>query len=120
PAAGGPGALIGGRNGLILTLFEGEFHVARPADYFDPSVYTGAGLYGDLTGPVVGLAVLPGDQPGQTEAWAGLAGRTFGHWDPNVGYNPSADNNGVDQILHYSSDPADPLQNPGPRVEPLP
>jgi hypothetical protein len=87
----GSGAVIGGKNGLILTLRDGRFEVARGAD-----------LYGDGRA-VVGLALMPGVKPGQAEAWAGLGGL-----------------NGGGAVLHYTSDPDDPLLNPERRAAPLP
>jgi hypothetical protein len=57
PAGGGPGALVGGPHGLVLTLVGGrEFHVAQPADPFDPSrAYSG-------------VALVPGLEDGELEA----------------------------------------------------
>src|SRR5439155_17405972 len=76
PAGGGDGALIGGHNGLILTYVDGAFHVARPADYGMSGTPSNQNEFGELTGYVAGLPLLPGDWPGQLEALAAIAGRT--------------------------------------------
>jgi len=49
-AGGGPGALVGGRNGLVLTLSGGHLALARPADHFAQQ--------SEATGPVIGLALF--------------------------------------------------------------
>jgi hypothetical protein len=90
-APDGRAALVGGEDGLILTGYDGRFAAARSADPFARE-------------RVVGLALLPGTGAGTTEAWAAVAG-------------PTAP---ADRILHYTSDPDDPMTNPGPRAEPLP
>jgi hypothetical protein len=97
PAGTGEGALIGGRNGLILTGSGDRFSVARAADY-------SSGLRGDLTGPVVGLAMLPGAEAGEVEAWAAVQER----------------GSGTNRVLRYSSDSDDPLLNPERRAPGLP
>jgi hypothetical protein len=92
PAGGGPGALVGGAHGLILTERAGRLEVARAADPYDAE-----------SGTVTGLAMLPGDQPGQVEAWVSVRLAVGGG-----------------ELLHYASDSADPLLRPADRVEPLP
>jgi hypothetical protein len=107
---GGKGALIGGDGGLVLTLADGEFETARQTDYWDP--VSAPGVYFGHLARAVGVALLPGDQPGQVEAWAALQGPASygGRSDPQ----PNA-------LLHYSSDPGDPLLDGGThRVQPLP
>jgi hypothetical protein len=85
PAGGGSGALAAGPRGLVLTSAGGRFEVAQPDNPYDPSHW--------LDG---GVAMAPGDRPGQVEAWAGIG-------------------------LHYSSDPSDPLLDADQgRVRPLP
>jgi hypothetical protein len=91
PASPGPGVLIGGANGLVLTLVAGRFEVARQADLFADGK------------AVVGLALLPGVASGHTEAWAALSDQTSGS-----------------SLLHYASDPYDVLLNPDGRVRALP
>ena len=59
---------------------------------------------------IVGLAVLPGYEPGQVEAWA--AEQT-----PPVSTVRSP---APGALLHYTSDPAEPLLNPSRRALPLP
>ena len=100
PAAGGPGALIGGEHGLILSLVGGQFEVAQPADNWDPAAAS-----------VAGLGLLPGYRSGDVEAFA--AEETGGGIEsPNL-------RSGA--ILHYSSNPDEPLLDGGAgRVDPLP
>jgi hypothetical protein len=108
---GGKGALIGGGGGLVLTWSDGRFEIARPTDYFDP-ITAPAWYAGYLLGQTVGVALLPGDQPGQVEAWAALQ-------DP-AGFGDNRDPN-PNALLHYSSDAGDPLLDGGARrVRPLP
>src|SRR5439155_345253 len=64
---GRPGALIGGSDGLILTLQNGRWDVAQPADHFGPF---DSPLFFDNASRIVGLALLPGDSRGAIEAWA--------------------------------------------------
>lgn len=114
---GGAGALIGGWGGEILTLDRGRFRVAREPDLFDPLVAGSA----TFPGRIVGLAIVPGSKPGQVEAWAAQQTPDGGPADPpdsgsgalNRGIGPTA-------ILHYSSDPSDPLLSAGPAVRPVP
>ena len=71
--------------------------------------------------PVVGLAMLPGSQPGQLEVWGALGGRTSaGIKKLRAEHSLEEANNGVDLLLHYASDSSDPLLNPGSRAKPLP
>jgi hypothetical protein len=94
---GGRGALIGGNGGLILTLVGGRFEVARAADYFDPLI-TSVGP--QWMGEIMGVALLAGSKPGQVEAWAATQLRDVSGRTPAPG-----------AVLHYSSDPQDPLLN---------
>ena len=104
PPDGGEGALVGGTNGLILTLAGGRFEVAHHADPFDPV----NGTTGDVA-RVPGVALVPGPEAGQLEAWAVLQnGDGF-----RPGLPPQA-------LLHYSSDLGEPLLDPGSRAAALP
>ena len=108
PVGGGPGALVGGENGLVLTYVDGGFAVAHQPDRFDPVNATGDENAGSAA--VLALGLLPGAQPGQVEAWAALQ-------------LPSSASNRTPppgELLHYASDPSEPLLNAGPRVAPLP
>jgi hypothetical protein len=96
PRGGGDGALIGGALGTIWTRVGGRFEPARPASPVD-----GYAAAGDTS--VSGLALVPGDGPGQTEAWASLDGPTLGG-----------------ALLHYSSDAGDSLLTPAKPVQSLP
>jgi hypothetical protein len=96
PRGGGDGALIGGKTGVIWTRADGKLQLARPAS--DVDGYAGGG-----TTAVSGLALVPGDDAGQTEAWAALDGPVLGG-----------------ALLHYSSHPGDPLLTPSKPVDPLP
>jgi hypothetical protein len=101
------GALIGGDMGLILTLENGEFRVAREADHFDPLNF-GAGS--SLSANVVSVEILPGVQEGQVEAWA----------VQQVPQSAVQQRIGPGAVLHYTSDPDHTLMRPGARIEPLP
>jgi hypothetical protein len=79
PAGQGSGALIGGEDGLVLTLADGSWRLARPGDQ----------LYPDH-GQIAGLALLGGPKNGQVEAWAGVG-------------------SGSAQLLHYTNAPDEPL-----------
>ena len=108
PTGGGPGALIGGWGGLVLTLVNGRFEVAQSADPYQ-GVFTGE--TDELAARTVGVALLPGSAPGQVEAWAAsqVPGDSLNRSPP-----PGA-------IFHYSSDPAASLLDDGSgRVQPLP
>ncbi|MDX6653174.1 MAG: Photosynthesis system assembly factor [Solirubrobacterales bacterium] len=89
-------ALIGGDDGLILTLANGHFAPARHADRFDPANW---GVY-TLPSTFAGLALLPGAREGQVEAWAAQ------QVPARSGYNRSPE---PGTILHYSSEPGEPL-----------
>jgi hypothetical protein len=105
---GQPGALIGGEYGLVLTYIDGRFQIARPADPYDPLTRTESF---DLSSPMVGVAIVPGDRPGEVEAWAA-------EQVPANGLNRSP---APGAILHYTSDPFDSLLDAGvDRVRPLP
>jgi hypothetical protein len=65
----GRGALVGGAGGLVLTWTGGRFEPAQESDFFDPRLVAD-GAISAYTGGVAGLALLPGDKPGQVEAWA--------------------------------------------------
>jgi hypothetical protein len=101
-AGSGQAALVGGNGGVIFTVAGNDVEVARPADFgaeslFDPAASGNA---------VVGLAVLPGVQTGQTEAWAAVSSPTG---------QP-----GINRLLHYTNDPNEPLLNPARHAKPLP
>ena len=100
PGGRDAGAVIGGNMGLILTLEDGEFHAAREADLFNP-VNFGRGP--SRAARVLGMALVPGTEEGDIEAWA-------------VQQGPD----GPPVVLHYTNDPDHPLLRPGGRVEPLP
>jgi hypothetical protein len=101
----GTGALIGGYGGLVLTYVDGRFETARPADYFDPLA-----LGGWTLADVVGVALVLGGSPGEVEAWAVLQGQGGLNRDPRA-----------TALLHYTSDPSDPLLSGGAgRVQALP
>jgi hypothetical protein len=109
---GGPGALVGGHNGVLLTWVDGRFELARPADFFQPP-----GTYSaELTGPVAGLALVPGPHEGDVEAWAALAGTAPGPLDRYSDSRGEWLNNGYSALLHYSSNPSDPLLDPAARA----
>lgn len=100
----GRGVLIGGEFGLVLTLDNGHFRVARAADYFDPAVESDSDA-----AQTVGVATVPGVKPGEVEGWAVI--RSSG----------SAVRSGTQEILHYSSDASDPLLDGDMgRARPLP
>jgi hypothetical protein len=102
----GKGAVAGGVGGVVLTLSAGRFEVARHSNLWDPLV---AGSLVQTTGSVVGLALLPGSEPGEVEAWAATQSARGGRTPA-----PGA-------ILHYTSTPSDPLMNAGAgRAKPLP
>ncbi|HEX2016741.1 MAG TPA: hypothetical protein VGN69_08605, partial [Solirubrobacteraceae bacterium] len=116
PGGDGSKALIGGHNGLILTALGPRVAVARSADYFGSVL---AFRFNELTGPVVGLALLPGLRPGQVEAWAattGYAGTPAPTTNGGVNTQP---NNALNQLFHYSSDPSEALLDPTGRAQPL-
>ncbi|MDX6662230.1 MAG: hypothetical protein QOG09_332, partial [Solirubrobacterales bacterium] len=95
----GKGALIGGDDGLILTLVNGRFEQAHVPDRYEP-VNLGFVKY---VSRVAGLGLLAGARDGSVEAWAATQ-------------VPVAQNNRIPEptaILHYSSDPADPLLDGG-------
>jgi hypothetical protein len=111
PAGGGEGALVGGRNGLILTLAGDELRTAREGDFFGHLT----SAHRETTGPVAGLALVPGTDAGDVEAWAALQGR--GASPTDIGRSDA--NQGHDAVLHYASG-GDPLLDPGLRARPLP
>ena len=92
PPDGSAGALIGDFGGGIRTLIDGEFEVARAREF--------GGAAG--SGAVSALALAPGLDDGQIEAWAVVDSRP------------------VQRLLHYASDPDETLLTPAGRVEPLP
>jgi hypothetical protein len=115
PAGGrGEGALLGADNGLILTLQDGRFEVARPADFWDP-VDNAPSSKPNTASQVVGLALVAGVKAGQTEAWAVLQQP---HGSAPAALHTRSPRPGA--ILHYASDPAEPLLNPQARAVPLP
>ncbi|MDQ4041768.1 MAG: hypothetical protein M3141_08465, partial [Actinomycetota bacterium] len=94
-AMSGEEALIGAEAGAIWTRVDGAFQLARPG-----SVVDGYTAYGGAR--VSGLALVPGHDSGDVEAWAALDA-------------PEAS-----ALLHYASDASDPLLTPAGRAEPLP
>ncbi|MEA2386240.1 MAG: hypothetical protein QOJ22_414 [Thermoleophilaceae bacterium] len=96
----GDAALVGGRNGVIWSVVGDRFEIARPGDYAPQAQAAGS----PLMGPIVGLALLPGVEDGQVEAWAASEG-----WGT-----------GTNRLLHYTSDPDEPLLDSTNRAEPLP
>ncbi|MGH2956870.1 MAG: hypothetical protein ACRDL6_07755, partial [Solirubrobacterales bacterium] len=106
PQGGTDGALVGGMHGLILTKEGTGLEVARHGRA--PSVgetHEGRNTVSvTVNRPVVGLALLGGVEPGQTEAWAAVQG---GPW-------------GDSALLHYASDPSEPLLDGARRAVPLP
>ncbi|MDX6651266.1 MAG: hypothetical protein QOJ38_47, partial [Solirubrobacterales bacterium] len=105
PAGGhGDGALIGGEYGLVLSYDRGQLTTVHQADVWDPINHTGL----DLAAPVLGLALVPGQKDGQLEMWAAeQAG-------PRRQYNVvSSRDPAPNALLHYSSDPGDPLLDGG-------
>jgi hypothetical protein len=79
-------ALVGGVGGLILSYHDGHFLAARNDDSFDPLTF--ARVPGES---VVGVALVPGEQAGDVEAWAAIRGLS----DLRNGVGPA--------ILHYTS-----------------
>jgi hypothetical protein len=105
---GGSAALVGGWSGLILTYEGGVFRTARPADPYN-GIDTGESDANSSR--IVGLAIEPGYQPDQVEAWAidQVPGIQINRTPP-----PTA-------VLHYSSDLSNSLLDGGVgRVAPLP
>ncbi|MDX6652263.1 MAG: hypothetical protein QOJ38_1044, partial [Solirubrobacterales bacterium] len=96
---GGYGLVVGGDDGLILTLERGRFEVARPGDAYDPA--WASGRQGG-SAQTVGIALLAGSRSGELEAWATSQGFA----------TPTA-------ILHYAADSGDRLLNPAARAQPL-
>ena len=108
PPSGGSGALIGGTFGNVATVSEhGEVQVAHPADVYDP---VNATFLGQTR--VTAVALLPGSQSGEAEAWALQQGPSprFAAWHRNP--LPQA-------LLHYSSRGSDPLLDPDNRARAL-
>jgi hypothetical protein len=109
--ADGRGAVVGGEGGVVWTRVGDGFEVARPADYsrrgvlqeFESEDFARAAT-GPLTGGVVGVALVPGVEDGQVEAWAASEAR----------------GDGTNRLFHYASDAEEPLLDPGDRVQPLP
>ena len=109
-APDGNSAAVGGAFGLVLTGSGDRFEISRPADVYDPVT---AG-FANFPGRIVGLALLPGEKDGQLEAWAA---EQVPYVDSAATYNRNPPPNA---LLHYTSDPDDPLLSPQRRVEPLP
>ena len=105
-ASGSREALIGGQGGVVLTASGDSVEVARPAGYRrgSPEIDIATSSQGPLTGPVVGAALLPGTEEGESEAWIAIQERGAG----------------TNRLLHYASDPDDPLLNPDRRAVALP
>jgi hypothetical protein len=96
--AGHAGALAGGRRGLVLTERDGRWLTTRRSDPFATQ-----------SGAVVDLAVVPGTETGQTQAWAALADIPL-HGLPQR----------TTGLMHYSSAPDEPVVSLAPRAHPLP
>ena len=94
----GDGVLIGGHNGAVWTMVGDRFEIARPGDYLR------RGGNGPLTGAIVGVALLPGVEDGQVEAWAAS----------------EANELGTNRLFHYTSDPEEALLSPAGRAQALP
>jgi hypothetical protein len=105
-SGGSESALIGGRSGAILTATGARVSVARPGDFASTAHHIG-----ELTGAVVGLALVPGPHEGQSEAWAALAG-AGGMGATAAAPATGAPNRGANQLLHYASHPDEPLLAP--------
>ncbi|HEX2015324.1 MAG TPA: hypothetical protein VGN69_01425 [Solirubrobacteraceae bacterium] len=103
PAGGGPGAIVGGEYGLILTYEAGRFQVARNADPWDGVSNTNSE---STPSKVPGVALLAGTWAGEVEAWAALQA-------PVDSQNRTA---APSSLLHYTSAPAEPLLSPLTRV----
>jgi hypothetical protein len=106
-AAGGSakGALIGGTNGSVLTVSGDRVEPAHAADTYDP-----VNAMGFYEAKVTQVALVAGSRAGQAEAWA-----------VETGARDYLNRNPVPQaLLHYSSDPGDPLLAPEHRARPLP
>jgi hypothetical protein len=106
PPGGGPGALIGAEGGLLLTVQRNRLEVARPIDPFDP--LAGSRM---TTARVAGVALAPGMDSGDLEAWAALQEPVF---------QPYSRTPLVNGILHYASDEEDALLEPMARAAALP
>jgi hypothetical protein len=108
PPGGGPGALIGGQYGQVLTLSDGRVSVAQHGDPYKPADAT---ISDTFASHVVAVALVPGSAQGDVEAWAFDQGPTDGQ-----DRNPAPIT-----ALHYSSDPSNPLlDGQATRVKPLP
>src|SRR5207249_599644 len=122
PSAGLEGTLVGGHNGLVLTHFGGRFVVAREADFFGALL----GATREQTGAVSGLALIPGSKSGDIEVWAALQGKGPTPIDSSDGRGNGAEgasgqyNDAANTLIHYTSDPGDPLLVPDARVRSLP
>ncbi|MGH2957392.1 MAG: hypothetical protein ACRDL6_10405, partial [Solirubrobacterales bacterium] len=103
PNGSGSGALIGGNLGLVLTLRDGRFEVARTDDVTDPVT---AGVPSANTGRIVGLGLSPGSSDGQVEAWAVSQ-------VPSIGNQSRSPAPGA--VLHYTNAPEEPLLDGGLR-----
>ena len=105
PQGYGDGTLVGGALGAILTRADGRFHVARPADRYNPltTAYSGT-----RSARIVGLAIAGGRQDGDTEAWAAS------QVDPYLNRRTPAPH----ALLHFASG-GDPLLHPEMRARPL-
>jgi hypothetical protein len=102
----GGATLIGGESGLILTGGGDSFQVAHEADYFDPFSTATAERSAAKT-----VAVTAASGPGGTEGW-GLTQAVVG--------DPGDRSPAPGRVLHFSSDPSNPLLSAGGQVEPLP
>jgi hypothetical protein len=110
PAGFGAGAMIGGEYGFVLTRAGGGLAVAHQADPFDGVNTSDQGR--DIGASwVSGMALVPGSQAGELEAWVAE------QLNPEVAARRTPSPNA---LLHYSSDPGDPLlDGAGPRATAL-
>ena len=106
PQGYGDGAVVGGWLGVILTRSDGRFHIARPADRFDPITSEAIELW---SGRIVGVTIAGGDREGETEVWA--ASQT-GLPD---GYTQQVRRPAPHALLHYASSD-NPLLHPERRA----
>jgi hypothetical protein len=98
PAGFDAGAIIGGEYGLVLTRAGGRLAIAHQADPYD-GVDTAIENWGHGANRIAGVALIPGERAGELEAWAA---------DQLDAFNVQS-RTPQNELLHYSSDPSDPL-----------
>jgi hypothetical protein len=110
---GGPGALIGGSDGLVLTRVDGGWETAQAPDRWSPTQASDSEWTASRT---VGVSLAAGAAPGETEAWAVTQVPDDEPWHLNAnGRQPQPV-----EVLHYANSSSDSLVNPGHRALPLP